>query len=179
MGLKYRYRHPVIVEAFQMTEERRWGNRDWPEWLNRAWNGGHTEVGSMFPLVGNTADRVCIRASDGVHAIEWGDWIMRGPDGELYVCHDDEFQANYQQIDIEPEEKLNWTLVLNSSNVQGFGFDEGTGELTVEYTGGARYAYFGVPTGVVEKLRLAESKGKFINANIKGAYQFQKLEPVV
>lgn len=30
---KYR-KKPVIVEAFQMTRERREDNRDWPEWLN-------------------------------------------------------------------------------------------------------------------------------------------------
>ena len=33
---KYR-KKPVIIEAFQMTKERRWDNSDWPEWLHMAW----------------------------------------------------------------------------------------------------------------------------------------------
>jgi hypothetical protein len=29
---------PVVIEAFQMTEERREDNSEWPSWLNKAWN---------------------------------------------------------------------------------------------------------------------------------------------
>lgn len=29
---------PVVIEAFQMTQERRMDNSEWPEWLNAAWN---------------------------------------------------------------------------------------------------------------------------------------------
>ena len=30
---------PVVIEAFQMTRERRGENSEWPNWLNEAWNG--------------------------------------------------------------------------------------------------------------------------------------------
>ena len=32
--MKYR-KKPVVIEAFQMTEERRWNNVDWPEWFTK------------------------------------------------------------------------------------------------------------------------------------------------
>ena len=35
MNLKFR-KKPVVIEAFQMTEERRSSNADWPEWMHQA-----------------------------------------------------------------------------------------------------------------------------------------------
>ena len=35
--MKYR-KKPVVIDAFQMTLERRWDNSEWPNWLNKAWN---------------------------------------------------------------------------------------------------------------------------------------------
>jgi len=39
---------PVIVEAFQMTRERRLDNSEWPTWLHKAWQKSITEVGALF-----------------------------------------------------------------------------------------------------------------------------------
>ena len=39
---------PVVIEAFQMTKERRLSNADWPEWLNRAWNKEKYSEGSVL-----------------------------------------------------------------------------------------------------------------------------------
>jgi hypothetical protein len=36
MNLKFR-KKPLVIEAFQITEERRASNADWPEWMHRAW----------------------------------------------------------------------------------------------------------------------------------------------
>ena len=36
--MKYR-KKPIVIEAFQMTKERRQDNSEWPSWLNEAWNG--------------------------------------------------------------------------------------------------------------------------------------------
>jgi hypothetical protein len=41
---------PITIEAFHLTEETRSDNRDWPEWLNRAWNFDRNEVGSVAPF---------------------------------------------------------------------------------------------------------------------------------
>ncbi len=35
MNHKFR-KKPVVIEAFQMTKERRWNNADWPNWLHEA-----------------------------------------------------------------------------------------------------------------------------------------------
>lgn len=45
---KYR-KKPVVVEAFQMTKDRRQDNSEWPEWLNIAWNANHNEPGAARP----------------------------------------------------------------------------------------------------------------------------------
>ncbi len=47
MNHKFR-KKPVVIEAFQMTKERRQDNRDWPEWLNRAWNEETGAVGCVW-----------------------------------------------------------------------------------------------------------------------------------
>ena len=46
---KYRKR-PVVIEAFQMTKERRWDNSEWPNWLHEAWNA--SGEGSMYCVDG-------------------------------------------------------------------------------------------------------------------------------
>ncbi len=40
---------PVVIEAFQMTQERRVRNDDWPGWLHEAWNEERGVPGSCFP----------------------------------------------------------------------------------------------------------------------------------
>ncbi len=95
---KYR-KKPVVIEAFQMTRERRQDNRDWPEWLNRAWNGNEGEPGTVqcvdFPLSDGT-DELEIVTLEGVHRVSWGDWIIQGVKGELYPCKDEIFRLTYE-----------------------------------------------------------------------------------
>lgn len=102
--LKFRKR-PVVIEAFQMTKERRWDNSEWPEWLNRAWNAEHGE-GAMWPdpdapiREGNkSADRLVLGTLEGVHRISWGDYIIQGVKGELYPCKPDIFEQTYEAVD--------------------------------------------------------------------------------
>jgi len=96
--MRYR-KKPIVVEAFQMTEERRWDHSEWPEWLHMAWN---TEgEGSLFidpdqkPLVMLTIGTL----EGGVYRVSWGDWIIRGVHGELYPCKPDIFEATYEPIE--------------------------------------------------------------------------------
>ena len=41
---------PVVIEAFQITEETRNDNKDWPNWLNQAWNKDRKEEGAVYPF---------------------------------------------------------------------------------------------------------------------------------
>lgn len=95
-----RYRKkPVVIEAFQMTPERRADNSEWPNWLNKAWNTSHSEPGAVFcrdfPESDGT-DPLCIVTLEGVMDVSWGDFIIQGVKGELYACKPDIFAATYE-----------------------------------------------------------------------------------
>ncbi len=47
--------------------------------------------------------------------------------------------------------------------------------LAIQFKGGGIYSYSGVPQDVVDRLKEADSPGKFLNAEIKGKYGFSKL----
>jgi hypothetical protein len=94
---------PVVIEAFQMTRERRASNRDWPTWLHEAWNKGWPEPGAVssedFPVSNGTDDRLVIATLEGPLTVGWGDWIIQGVKGELYPCKPDIFAATYEPAD--------------------------------------------------------------------------------
>lgn len=97
MSLNFR-KKPVVIEAFQMTKERRMDNIDWPEWLNDAWNKNEGEAGAVFrkDMDAQMPDLLCIQTLEGIHLVDWGDWIIRGVKGELYPCKPDIFAATYE-----------------------------------------------------------------------------------
>jgi len=97
---KYRKR-PVVIEAFQMTKERRANNVDWPEWLNKAWNGPMMEVGFVWPHdypKSDGTDQIVIGTLEGNMLVGWGDWIIQGVDGELYPCKPHIFKLTYEEV---------------------------------------------------------------------------------
>ena len=49
------------------------------------------------------------------------------------------------------------------------------GSLIVEYKSGAKYQYKEVPYEVYENLIKAESKGRFINENVKGKFEYNRI----
>jgi hypothetical protein len=61
-----------------------------------------------------------------------------------------------------------------SSTITKIGHTEG-GDLVVSFTNGTDYLYKGVPTEVYDAMEKAESVGKFLNSQIKGKFQFEKL----
>jgi hypothetical protein len=86
---------PVVIEAFQMTQERRNDNSDWPNWLHRAWNS--EGEGSLFIDSDDPErQRLCIGTLEGVHRVLWNDWIIQGVKGELYPCKPDIFALTYE-----------------------------------------------------------------------------------
>lgn len=86
---KYR-KKPVVIDAFQMTEERRWHNDEWPNWLHDAWTG------SLRPNQSNGF--LEIKTLEGWLNVSQGDWIIRGVKGELYPCKPDVFKATYEPL---------------------------------------------------------------------------------
>lgn len=98
---KYR-KKPVVIEAFQMTKERRSDNSEWPNWLNEAWNKDHSEEGSLFPSAfpdSNGKDQLNIFTLEGIHKIGWNDYIIQGIKGEIYACKPEIFEATYEKIE--------------------------------------------------------------------------------
>lgn len=91
-------KRPIVVEAFQMTQARRGDHTEWPAWLHEAWNREPGE-GSLFVDADDPArDRLVIGTLEGVHRVEWDDWIIKGIKGELYPCKPDIFDATYEAV---------------------------------------------------------------------------------
>lgn len=70
------------------------------------------------------------------------------------------------------EMEMGW-CVVESSNIKSVKY---TGsDLHVQFKGGGEYKYIDVPSTVFLELLKSESKGKFLNGNIKAKYQFESL----
>lgn len=63
-------------------------------------------------------------------------------------------------------------IEVQSSNIKKVGYDKNN--LYVEYNSGT-YEYTQVPKQLYEDLLKAESKGRFMNENIKGKYIYKKI----
>ena len=93
---KYRKR-PVVIEAFQMTNERRWDNSEWPAWLHLAWNS--KGEGAMWCAKEKPNDTLYLGTKEGAHVVSWNDWIIQGIQGELYPCKPDIFEQTYESVE--------------------------------------------------------------------------------
>jgi len=94
MTPRYRKR-PVEVEAFQMTQSRRWDNSEWPDWLHQAWNTegeGSVSIDQDDP----ERERLYVWASQGIQWVTWDDYIVMGPEGDLHVCPPKLFDSLYE-----------------------------------------------------------------------------------
>lgn len=93
---------PVVIEAFQMTKERRQDNSEWPEWLNMAWQEDNDMVGAVYPSKFHDSDGVdllLINTLEGTHRVNWDDYIIQGVQGELYPCKPDVFEQTYEPVE--------------------------------------------------------------------------------
>ena len=67
-------------------------------------------------------------------------------------------------------------IFVDSSNIEAIGYDAATLELHVRFvTSGETYVYHAVEEWRFHELMQAESKGAYLNANIKSNYQYSKL----
>lgn len=65
---------------------------------------------------------------------------------------------------------------IESSSVDAIGYDPGSGKLYVRFVGSGRaYVYYGVPASVYDAFMAADSKGRFVNAHVKGRYEYRRL----
>ena len=67
---------------------------------------------------------------------------------------------------------MEWKEVL-SSNIKRIGYDDKC--LLVEYMSGAMYKYKDVPRSVYKQFLEAESKGRFMNSEVKGKYEYERV----
>jgi len=91
---KYR-KKPVVIEAFQFTEDASHDRDNWPEWLKMAWfDYGYGAPGGLW-LMGSTW--YC-GTLEGQNKITLGDFIIQGVDGEIYPCKPDIFHRTYEAV---------------------------------------------------------------------------------
>ena len=65
---------------------------------------------------------------------------------------------------------------VDSSNIEAIGYDAASQELHVRFLkSGETYVYYAVDEWVFVELMQSDSKGKYLNANIKPNYQAGKL----
>jgi hypothetical protein len=62
-----------------------------------------------------------------------------------------------------------------SSNMKEVGYDQENKILSVRFQNGNLYHYKNVDGRTFDEFRLAESKGKYFFANIKGKFEFVKI----
>lgn len=67
-----------------------------------------------------------------------------------------------------------WISTPESSNIAGFGYDEASETLTVEFKNGSRYDYFDVQEHTFEGMKSADSKGKYLNSEIKNKHRYAR-----
>lgn len=102
--MKFR-KKPVVIEAFQMTLERRISNSEWPNWMHKAWQLDRKVPGSLYPtepVIGYAGTRygtLSIGTLEGEHLVSFGDWIIQGVKRELYPCKPDIFEQTYEPVE--------------------------------------------------------------------------------
>jgi len=89
---------PVVIEAFQSTEDLLDSPFGTPGWLLDAFaNTPNGKTGSVW--WDGKSERLMCGTLEGPHEITEGDWIIRGIKGELYPCKPDIFEATYELVE--------------------------------------------------------------------------------
>lgn len=65
---------------------------------------------------------------------------------------------------------------VESSNIEAIGYNAGAKVLFVKFKSGAVYGYDKVPPIMNENIKVAESKGKFINENVKPYFTARRID---
>lgn len=82
--MKYR-KIPVEIEAF------RFGIDEYPDWFQNAFENPNFSIGGSDE---NTLNCL-IDTLEGTMKANYGDWIIKGVNGEIYPCKNDIFEKTY------------------------------------------------------------------------------------
>ena len=85
--------------------------------------------------------------------------------------------ANATQVGLPPAEeaeKKAEMIKLASSNLDACSFKDGV--LRVKFTNGSIYEYYDVPLEIAEGLLAANSPGGFLNAHVKGSFEYKLID---
>ena len=63
---------------------------------------------------------------------------------------------------------------MPSSVIRAFDYDAADERLDVVFVTGKRYSYHAVPSGIVEEMRAAFSKGSYFNRRIRDHFRFTR-----
>nr|DAY16852.1 MAG TPA: PGDYG protein [Caudoviricetes sp.] len=85
---KYR-KKPVVIDAWQLTKENI--EAGIPDWID-------TEQVSIF---GEANAFVEIHTLEGTMQANYGDYIIKGVQGEFYPCKPDIFEQTYEEVEDE------------------------------------------------------------------------------
>ena len=67
-------------------------------------------------------------------------------------------------------------ITVNSTNIDSVGYNADTQTLTVKFrVSGQTYEYYNVPQNLYEGLMASESKGKYINDNIRSQFNYRRV----
>lgn len=65
---------------------------------------------------------------------------------------------------------------VNSTSIRSIGYDEATKTLEVKFIDDDVYQYFNVPGETYQELLTAGSIGAYLNTEIKGKFEYRKVE---
>ena len=68
------------------------------------------------------------------------------------------------------------TIPVESTMIESIVYNTQENVLVIDFKNGTKYTYENVPLNEVENLETAQSKGKYLNENIKGKYTFTKTQ---
>lgn len=89
---------------------------------------------------------------------------------------DPRWPAHIEKTEEVRRSHIPWTDLV-SSNLKRCRFDPVTSRLDVEFLTGASGSYADVPADLAAQLAIAESPGKFLNANLKGKFAWTRNPP--
>ena len=89
------------------------------------------------------------------------------------VCEDECIDWGYYDLEFKNDRMI---IKCNSKQIYRFAYDYDHTSLLVEFRSKNRdiYQYLGVPLNVFMDMMVSESKGKYLNSNIKKKFNYQK-----
>lgn len=69
-------------------------------------------------------------------------------------------------------------ISVKSSTIAAYDYDPASQAMTVQFRGGGRYIYAGVPPEVHAGFVASDSKGSFLQRHIRGRYEHRKVSDV-